>query len=80
MDQIQLIGTWDNNMGLIHESLTRVKFGFSEVNQKFRRAKAQEKLLQGKLEDGNPDFWNNALTPDFIFTKVNKTDYPRFRF
>ena len=75
MDQIQLIGTWDNNMGLIHESLTRVKFGFSEVNQKFRRAKAQEKLLQGKLEDGNPDFWNNALTPDFIFTKVNKTDY-----
>ena len=75
MDQIQLIGTWDNNMGLVHESLTRVKFGYSQVNQKFRRAKAQEKLLQGKLEDGNPDFWNNALTPDFIFTKVNKDNY-----
>ena len=75
MDQVQLLGTWDNNQGLIHESLTRVKFGYSSVNQKFRRAKANEKLLQGKLEDGNPDFWNNALTPDFIFNKINEDNY-----
>ncbi|MDG1948786.1 MAG: TonB-dependent receptor, partial [SAR86 cluster bacterium] len=75
MDQVQLLGTWDNNQGLFHESLSRVKFGYSSVNQKFRRAKANEKLLQGKLEDGNPDFWNNALTPDFIFNKVNEDNY-----
>ena len=75
MDQVQLLGTWDNNQGLFHESLSRVKFGYSSVNQKFRRAKANEKLLQGKLEDGNPDFWYNALTPDFIFNKVNEDNY-----
>ena len=75
MDQVQLLGTWDNNQGLFHESLSRIKFGYSSVNQKFRRAKANEKLLQGKLEDGNPDFWNNALTPDFIFNKINEDNY-----
>ena len=48
MDQTQIIGTWDNSGGLVMEALKTVKFGVSEVNQKFRRGKAQEKLLTRK--------------------------------
>ena len=75
MDQTQIIGTWDNNSGLVMDALKTVKFGVSEVNQKFRRGKAQEKLLQGKLVDGDPTMMNNVLTDDSIFKKVNKTNY-----
>ena len=60
MDQTQLIGNWDNNNGLVMDTLKRVQFGYSEVNQKFRRSKAQEKLWQGKLNDGDPTMFNNV--------------------
>ena len=75
MDQMQLVGSWDNNDGLLMDSLSNVKFGYSEVSQKFRRGKAQEKLLQGKLNDGDPTMLNNGFTDDSIFTKVNENNY-----
>ena len=75
MDQTQLIGNWDNNNGLVMDTLKRVQFGYSEINQKFRRSKAQEKLWQGKLNDGDPTMFNNVLTDDSIFTKVNLNNY-----
>ena len=75
MDQMQLIGTWENNSQMLMESLTKIEFGYSEVSQKFRRAKAAEKLLQGKLADGDPTMVNHGLTDNSIFTKVNENNY-----
>jgi len=75
MTQTQLIGNWDNNNGLVIESLKRVQFGYSDVSQKFRRSRAEEKLWQNKLSDGNPTLFGNVLADDSIFTKVNLTNY-----
>ena len=75
MDQTQLTGNWDNNNGLVMEALKTVKFGYSSVSQKFRRSKAEEKVFQGKLNDGNPTMFNNVLADDSLFTKVNLTNY-----
>jgi len=75
MNQTQLIGNWDNSNGLIMDSLKRVQFGYSEVSQTFRRSKAEEKLWQNKLNDGNPTNFGNVLADDSIFTKVNLTNY-----
>ena len=54
LDQLQLIGTWDNNDGIIMESLTSVEFGMSQMETTFTNQKWFNQLVNGKLADGDP--------------------------
>ena len=60
-------------MGLIHRIIRPELSSDSHLLLKnLEEPKLKKNYLQGKQDDGNPEFWNNALTPDFIFTKVNE--------
>ena len=75
LQQLQIIGTWDNNDGIFMESLSSVEFGFSQMDTKFQNQKWFNQLLNGKLDPGNPVNMTYAFMPDDVFTLVEANNY-----
>ena len=71
LEQIQLIGTWDNSQGLVMESLKSVDFGYSSQETIFANQKWSQQLVNGKVADGNPQNMTYAFMPDDVFNKVS---------
>ena len=75
LNQLQLIGTWDNNDGILMDSLSSVEFGMSQMETEFRNQKWSNQLINGKLADGDPVMMTYAFMPDDVWTKVNVPGY-----
>ena len=69
LDQLQLIGTWDNNDEIFMSSLKSVEFGISQMDTKFTNQKWFNQLVNGKLADGDPVMMTYAFMPDGVWTK-----------
>jgi TonB-dependent receptor len=69
LDQFQVIGTWDNNDGLLMESLVSVDFGISTQETTFRSQKWFNYLKTGFIEDGNPVNLTYGFLPDDVLEK-----------
>ena len=69
LDQFQVIGTWDNNDGLLMESLVSVDFGISTQETTFRSQKWFNYLKTGYIEDGNPVNLTYGFLPDDVLEK-----------
>ena len=75
LNQLQLIGTWDNNDGIFMESLSSIEFGISQMDTTFSNQKWFNQLINGKIADGNPVMMTYAFMPDDVWTTVNAPDY-----
>tara|TARA_Y100000748_G_scaffold302364_1_gene304432 strand:- start:10564 stop:12780 length:2217 start_codon:yes stop_codon:yes gene_type:complete len=75
LNQLQLIGNWENNDGIIMESLSSIEFGMSQMETTFRNQKWFNQLINGKLADGDPVMMTYAFMPDGVWTKVNVPGY-----
>ena len=75
LNQLQLIGNWENNDGIIMESLSSIEFGMSQMETTFRNQKWFNTLVNGKLADGDPVMMTYAFMPDGVWTKVNLPGY-----
>ena len=75
LNQLQLIGTWDNNDGIFMESLSSIEFGVSQMDTTFSNQKWFNQLINGKIADGNPVMMTYAFMPDDVWTTVNAPDY-----
>jgi TonB-dependent receptor len=75
LNQLQLIGNWENNDGIIMESLSSIEFGMSRMETSFRNQKWFNQLVNGKLADGDPVMMTYAFMPDDVWTKVNMPGY-----
>jgi len=75
LNQLQLIGNWENNNGIIMESLSSIEFGMSQMETTFRNQKWFNSLVNGKLADGDPVMMTYAFMPDGVWTKVNVPGY-----
>ena len=74
--QIQFNGTWDNEAGLLMESLISVDFGVSRLKQNFNAQKYRNDMRgSGHLGPGNPIMLTYGLWDDSAFTKVNLVDF-----
>ena len=74
--QLQFNGTWDNESGLIMESLVSVEFGVSRLKQNFNAQKYRNDMRgSSHLGPGNPIMLAYALWDDSAFTKVNMNDF-----
>ena len=69
LDQLQFIGTWDNNDEIFMSSLKSVEFGISQMDTKFTNQKWFNQLVNGKLADGDPVMMTYAFMPDGVWTK-----------
>ena len=74
--QIQFNGTWNNDSGLLMESLTSVEFGISRLKQNFVAQKYRNDMKgSSNLGPGNPIMLAYGLWDNDAFTKVNLSDY-----
>jgi TonB-dependent receptor len=75
LNQLQLIGSWENNDGIIMDSLSSIEFGMSQMETTFTNQKWFNQLVNGKLADGDPVMMTYAFMPDDVWTKVNQPGY-----
>ena len=75
LDQMQLIGNWDNNDGIFMEGLSSIEFGVSQMDTSFSNQKWFNQLINGKIADGNPIMMTYAFMPDDVWTTVNAPNY-----
>ena len=75
LNQLQLIGSWENNDGIIMDSLSSIEFGMSQMETTFTNQKWFNQLVNGKLADGDPVMMTYAFMPDDVWTKVNEPGY-----
>ncbi len=75
LNQLQFIGTWDNNDGILMESLSSIEFGMSSMETEFTNQKWSNQLINGKLADGDPVMMTYAFMPDDVWTKVSVPGY-----
>ena len=75
LNQLQLIGSWENNDGIIMDSLSSIEFGMSQMETTFTNQKWTNQLVNGKLADGDPVMMTYAFMPDGVWTKVNQPGY-----
>jgi len=74
--QLQFNGTWDNESGLLMDSLVSVDFGISRLKQTFVAQKYRNDMRgSSHLGPGNPIMLAYALWDDEAFTKVNLSDF-----
>ena len=74
--QLQFNGSWDNESGLIMDSLVSVDFGISKLKQNFNAQKYRNDMLGGShLGPGNPIMLGFALWDDSAFTVVNADNF-----
>ena len=75
LNQLQLIGSWENNDGIIMDSLSSIEFGMSQMETTFTNQKWTNQLVNGKLADGDPVMMTYAFMPDDVWTKVSQPGY-----
>ena len=74
--QLQFNGSWDNESGLILDSLVSVDFGISRLKQNFNAQKYRNDMRGGShLGPGNPIMLGFALWDDSAFTVVNADNF-----
>ena len=74
--QFQINGTWDNEAGLIMDSLVSVDFGVSKLKQNFVAQKYRNDMRgSSHLGPGNPIMFAYALWPDNAFTQVTVDNF-----
>jgi TonB-dependent receptor len=74
--QLQFNGTWDNESGLVMDSLVSVEFGASRLKQTFNAQKYRNDMRgSSHLGPGNPIMLAYALWDDSAFTKVNQENF-----
>jgi len=71
LDQLQIIGNWDNTQGLFMESLVSVDFGVSQQETTFNSQKWFNYVRTGHIENGNPVNMTYAFLPDDVLNKVS---------
>ena len=69
LDQLQIIGSWDNNDGLFMESLVSVDFGLSTQETTFVSQKWFNYLKTGYVNDGDPTNLTFMFLPDDVLEK-----------
>ena len=69
LDQLQIIGSWDNNDGLFMESLVSVDFGLSTQETTFVSQKWFNWLKTGYVNDGDPANLTFMFLPDDVLEK-----------
>jgi TonB-dependent receptor len=75
LNQLQLIVSWENNDGIIMDSLSSIEFGMSQMETTFTNQKWTNQLVNGKLADGDPVMMTYAFMPDDVWTKVSQPGY-----
>jgi TonB-dependent receptor len=74
--QFQINGTWDNEAGLIMDSLVSVDFGVSKLKQNFVAQKYRNDMRgSSHLGPGNPIMFAYSLWPDDAFTQVTVDNF-----
>ena len=74
--QFQFNGTWDNESGLIMDSLVSVNFGISKLKQKFVAQKYRNDMRgSSHLGPGNPIMLAYGLLDDDAFTQVTLDNF-----
>ena len=74
--QFQINGTWDNEAGLIMDSLVSVDFGVSKLKQNFVAQKYRNDMRgSSHLGPGNPIMFAYALWDDSAFTQVTVDNF-----
>ena len=74
--QFQINGTWDNEAGLIMDSLVSVDFGVSKLKQNFVAQKYRNDMRgSSHLGPGNPIMFAYSLWPDEAFTQVTVDNF-----
>ena len=75
LDQFQLKASWQNSEGLIMESLQSIDFGYSSQKTDFISKKWSEQLVNGKMNEGDPQNITFAFMPDDVFTKITLNNF-----
>ena len=75
LDQLQIIGNWDNTQGLFMESLVSVDFGVSQQETTFNSQKWFNYVRTGHIENGNPVNMTYAFLPDDVLNKVSINNF-----
>ena len=75
LDQLQIIGSWDNVEGMFTESLVSIDFGYSEQETSFHSQKWFNYVRTGHVADGNPVNMTYAFLPDEVLNKVTKNNF-----
>jgi len=75
MQQLQLLLTWDNLEGKYWDAISSVDFGFSDLDTTYLSKKWFNRLINGKVTDGDPVMFTYEFLPDDVFYRENLYDY-----